>query len=269
MGLYLAVSFAEHEEHDHKVVIVVSFGRSGSTWLCQMISGFDKKNGGVIRKELFGSNLKQVQSLVNPVEEMEKYLIEERKEHPTGFIGFKWKPLKFDSDKYIVVRKLIAERRYKVVMMHRNVLDEYLSGHKHSQANESLPAHCRAGEESCIQKHKSVRLDINVKNLLSSMNEQTEAVSSVRQSLRASGVHYLEVSYDELAWGVMDHRLKILQKIMDYLYPDSKLLATESIFEDSRLVSTQERNHSVLIRNYAEVQEALKETAFEKLLHET
>jgi hypothetical protein len=234
--------------------------------LCDLIVDTHPNNTAKLEKEILGGNAVQMEKHANPVATIEKYLSDQRSIHPVGLIGFKWKPV-FTNEKFDVARRWLAQKGIRVILMERNILDIYLSNLKRRAANVTLPAHCKSGDDECINNHKSVPLVVDTKGLMNNLVRIDSDLKSAREDLEKAQVPFFRVSYDILAYGADEERLRLLQDIVYYIYSRHHIIVTMENFKTAKYEATHERNHSISIKNYVEVVKVLSGTPFASLLH--
>lgn len=208
-------------------------------------------------------------AIQDPVGVMKSYFRQQRQLHPTGLIGFKWKPTKFDEPKYHAARLWLAEKQVKVILMQRNILDLHLSALKHATSNATIPAHCFKGDDKCVQQHKSVALYVDTDHLIKKLDILMNSARTIRAEMERARLQFISLSYDDLAFGPQETRLRLLQDVIEFVYPNKQpqIKATMALFNASSFEATHDRSHSNSIRNYEEIVAVLKGTEYESMLH--
>ena len=234
--------------------------------MCDLIIDTHPNNTAKLEKEILGNNAVQMEKHANPVATIEKYFSDQRNIHPVGLIGFKWKPV-FTNEKFDIARRWLAEKGVRVILMERNILDIYLSNLKRKNANITLPAHCKSGDQECINNHKSVPLVVDTVGLIKTLTRIEIDFKSAREDIEKAQLPFLRVSYDILAYASDVNRLKLLQEIVNFIYSHHHIVVSMNNFKTVKYEATHERNHSVSIKNYADVVKVLTGTPFITLLH--
>ena len=257
------------------VVVVMSRGRSGSSWLCEVVKGTDELNKAKIMLELFGGDNKQMEKVKNPLQTMTAYLAEERRLNPKGYIGFKWKLLDLKGDygghdKFAAALHYLVQQRVPILYMYRNYLDRVISSYKYEEAkyDDKYLSHCDPKDTMCITEHKNAKYDVDIKHLLRSLEKYDKLhVETVQRLAREKAVH-MTFSYDDLAFGDADTKLAILQRILDLMYPGGNKVASLEMLQ-TKFAVTSDRDQSSRVKNYGEVIAAVEGTRYAGLLRGT
>jgi hypothetical protein len=244
-----------------KIVIVLSLGRSGSTWLCDVISNIAGEKIDLV-VELFGGNKVEMTELKDPLKVMISYLKAEREKHAKGYIGFKWKPL-YSSAEYIKCWHWLVSKGAKIVYSTRNPLDMYLSSLKHQDSD--VKAHCEPTDKKCLSLHLQARVTADIPIMLKSIKTDSAQYVENYILLDSLKANFIDVSYDKLTWGTDEKKLQHLQVIIDFLFPNSKTIANMQHFVTEEAL-TSNALHSSTIENYDAVLNTLTGTRFISLL---
>lgn len=237
-----------------KVVIVLSEGRSGSGFLCELISNVAGAPDDILRNELFGETREEQEKLEDPLLVAKNYLSEQRKIHSEGIIGMKWKPDVL-NDAYQQVWKWMHEEGFLAVHNVRNPLDRCLSMQKHKSAD--VPAHCH--DKVCAKLGKSVTYEVDPSAVLTYVKTMINWLKEVNDFLDRAKVERLDVSYDKLSCGTDSSR------IADYVVGSGAHTVT---MEDLRtgFEKTSSSRQGEQVTNFKEVQKAFNGTELKHLL---
>jgi hypothetical protein len=249
-------------------VIIMSHGLSGSTWFCDVVRNTYPYQGDdivTLNKELFGTTVRAMKELEDPVGTMQRHLSKQRSLCPRCLLGFKWKP-DWDGPKYDPARAWVAKLDIPVLYMYRNPLDLLISKKKHN-LSQTLEYHCAATEVACINKHKAVKVYFEKETLIPLLRKYTIEINYIQMQLHRAEVRYFPISYESIAFGSMSERLSLLQNIVDFLYPGNHSITASAKHFETRFFPTNARNHSLQISNYVEVVKALRGTQFSRFLH--
>jgi hypothetical protein len=254
-----SLAFFRNMDEFGDTVVILSRGLSGSTWFCEIVKNtypFKGPSNINLNKELFGTTVDQMKALQDPLEKMIRYLGDQRRACPECLIGFKWKP-DFDSWRYNSSRFWLAEKRIPVLYVHRNPIDLLISKLKHN-ISSSLEYHCAPGQEECIKMHKNVRVNVNLNTVIPLLQKYHMEKYSIPMQLFRTGANFMTVSYENLAFSNDDDRLRLLQAIIDFVYPGDNGITANMSFFRTQFELTNQRNHSLQISNYAKLVRKLK-----------
>lgn len=245
-------------------VVVVSTGRGGSTWFCDIVRHTSSENTAGLLLEVLGNNASEMNKVNNPTKVVVEYLNRQRREHSTGLVGFKLKPY-VDNEAYNDMYQYFAEEEIPVLFLSRNHLDRTISGEKHDEIN--VAAHCKTGDhlEKCLEKHKRIKPTVSTNQLIKHLDHGVKLIADLEEKFKKLNVKFLRVSYDIFAFGCEDQKLEILQQILDFLYPKKGKKADMELFR-TEFVATSDRNQSNVVANYPEVVKLLSGTQYESLL---
>ena len=95
-----------------------------------------------------------------PVHDIHAYFCAKQRERTVGLVGFKWKPLLIDGVWDDAFRWLGAHREVRVVHLHRNPLDLFISGNKHG-GSMCLPGGSEPPETTFTRQYYIVRAGEN------------------------------------------------------------------------------------------------------------
>ena len=266
------------EEGGPVPVALVTMGRSGSSSIWQVMGTLTGEETPSV--EYTGSDAKQSRNFFDTVVRENdngnwalKYMCQKQIKYPdAGVVGFKWKPFKdtFLSEKSLAALRMIAgshNPQIKIVRSKRNGLDRTLSVYKHR--NNHAPAHCKVGDQACIEAHiKAAQgLKVPVEDMMMRLEQEYEAEIMVDRVLQELGVPHVYVSFDELFHG--DNIAKEWARIFAFLGvgPKEDSLTTEMVEKAMMHAATHSPYHNETIENYEEVRDALMGTKFENLLH--
>lgn len=161
--------------------------------------------------------------------------------------------------------------KVKVVYLTRNPLDRKISNLRHElfgKQQEELPAHCVVGDVDCKKRHaaaasQGVTLPIGAE-LTHWLNVTKQEDSKIRATLRATGVDYVQVSYEKL-YSLDD--AEEWMKIFRFLGVGPKEgLTVDDVRATFDLASTRSKDRQDIVSNFLEVEKTLKGTEFEHLL---
>lgn len=242
-----------------KIVIVLSHGRSGSTELCTILSQIVNSS---FDGEMFGSTPKEMQKLQNPLEYMQTFLLEKQKQFPGRAVGFKWKPYANTSD-YDHVWKWVADHRVKVIYNYRNPLDVLISGTKAHEDGGRY--NCHVENKGCIEKQQSIKTTIDIDTLVSDVKALHDQSNAIYRALVDQNFHFIATTYEELNIGSMDKRVKVLQRLIDFVAHGKVVTAKD--FDTSKVAYIGHYHQNETVLNYGEVVRTLNGTRYKKFLH--
>ena len=278
-----------------KVVITMSRGRSGSTyisevmshnligehtnvteWKCALLDSFARSlctnfchilgpSSGAFSSEILGSDSIQMKDIKNPLG-----VIQERicAGNPNVYKGFKWKPSYWD-DTYVEALRWVAFHQIPVILNHRNPIDVYLSLRKHNSAH--VIAHCKVGETACIDSHMQNQLiSVDVKNLIRLLIQQSCDFDNTKSLLDRENVKYIDITFESVTAEYNNNQTVIQnwRRVFEFIDPAATWhhhLNMQNLA--AAIAPTSSTAHRDKIRNYDEVKEALKETRFARLLN--
>lgn len=243
-------------------VVIMSNGRGGSTWFCDVIKHTSSRNSAGLLLEVLGNDAEEMKKVGNPTKKVVEYLNHQRREHPTGLVGFKLKPY-VDSEEYDQLYRYFSNHSIPVLLLVRNHLDREISHEKHDEVK--VQAHCLKSDTKCIHKHMKVKTTVDVKHLLQVLETSEKEAIELELKLDKLAVHFLRVSYDEFGFGCEDRKLEILQRILEFLYPGKAEKASIKLMR-TKFEATSDRNQSNVVANYPDVVNTLKGTKYEALL---
>lgn len=262
-------------------VILISFGRSGSTVTWDTMSSLASPRRGQKSAESTGRNthyslepLKKMDQSEHGKCWMQRILCEHQEENryltkagkgKSKIIGTKWKPflVAFNHTKSREALQWIADTPYiKVVYSERNPLDITISRFKHEAFQ--VASHCF--DEKCKKDHASHNKDLMIPFdfLWGSMTNLTQETAQVKQILDELGVERVEVSYERLYYA---NDAEEWMKIFRYLgVGPRKNLTKADVLSKIEHVETHPASRHDAIGNYEAVEAALNETEFAKYL---
>lgn len=262
-------------------VILISFGRSGSTVTWDTMTALASPRRGQKSAESTGRNTHfSLQPLreMDPAEHgkcwMQRILCHHQQENriltkagkgKSKLIGTKWKPyLKaFNHTKSREALEWIAATPWiKVVYSERNPLDITISRYKHNAYE--VPAHCF--DERCKREHETHDKDLMLPFdfLWGSMTNLTQDTATVKGILDELGVGRVEVSYERLYYA---NHTREWMKIFRHLDVGPRFNLTKAeVLSRIEHVETHPTAREDAIGNYHAVEAALNETEFAKYL---
>lgn len=255
-----------------KSIIVMSEGRSGSSYICDIISAnLDPHHHPRITTEILGSNDGQMKALSFPLKTIENQLCPSTAGNSSPYRGFKWKPV-YWGDAYLEALQWVAYHRIPVVYNTRNPIDTFMSALKHQhEANGHLRAHCKAGDSACVSMHLGdQRQHVDPSQLLENVTQTTCRHTGVRSLLKEMHVRHLVVSYEELSADHADNATLVrawrdVFEFIDSVTPWGRRITPGSL--KASIVATSSIHHRDKIENYDEVEAALRGTPFAGLLN--
>lgn len=249
-----------------KKVIVISRGRSGSTYLTEVLArnilgtALNEHQFG----EILGTHSEQMAAKKDPQEIITRHLCS-NDEHNDPYRGFKWKPYIW-SDKYIRLLRFVAERKIPVVHNTRNPIDTFLSGLKHrNHTSGKVPAHCLADDKECIAIALGAqRVHVDTHELLGNLNYTIVETLITQKLLNKLGVHHLNITYEEMIDPA--RKMDLWHRVFKFFEPRKRWVITD-LMVASQWIPTSSSLLKDKIENYEEVKSALKDTPFELFLH--
>lgn len=255
-----------------KVMIVMSRGRSGSSYvsdvLTKVLTGHSSK-----LPEILGSDSKAMEKLSRPpLQVIQAHLCDRGESH---YRGFKWKPYNWDEG-YLQALRWVAANNIAVVYSKRNPLDIYLSDliNRAIDLNdhEKKHSHCKAAnDEACLKQHIQYQLvTVNTSHLLNTLRQVTDDDDRMRPLLTSHRVRYLDVHFEKLTPEHSSNATvqRAWREVFEFVAPEIRWegprLSMRAL--QASIVPTSSTAHRDKIRNYEEVQAALRGTRFARLL---
>lgn len=262
-----------------KPYILMSLGRSGSGSTWQMVGALTGRE--TPSKELTGSGTTKAEKFFEQVDAQGQWMLDyfckmQRRYPRAGVVGFKWKPFvsTLNSPKAQAALKLIAASKdptIKIVRSRRNLLDVSISRFKHSSSKESgkrgIKAHCFVTDKKCIEEQiqAGTNLRLPTDNLLTSLRSLTDVEDRVDRMLIDLGVSLVQVKYEDLYFG---HDAEEWMKITRLLgVGPQEGLTQKDVNEMMEHAGTSNPTQRTTLENFNEVQDLLRGTEFEGLLH--
>lgn len=249
------------------VVITLSLGRSGSTYLCDVTKNIVYSPQGVnMRFEVFNYDYTIRQAYLEPfgyLQLAQEYLRQQREAFPGEVIGFKWKPyhgfINLDD-----VWQWMKEKQFLFLHNYRNPLDHYISIVKHEQPDTT--AHCL--DEKCVQKQTALKFEIDVDAMLNWFANEKQLLQDLDKVMDSYGLSRLEVQYEDLAFGSEEVRIGVAQQLADYIMGEgNRAVTVDDLDTEILITSTPHQDEHVL--NFDEVRKALIGTEYEQYLRST
>ena len=156
--------------------ILISFGRSGSTFISSTLAALFNTEYNQIGIELFGSNKWVISKLENPKEKMIEHF-ETYKNNK--YIGFQWKPWDLDT-KYIEVLNYVKLNNIKIILNYRNPLHVFVSRSKHKQSNYKIKSHYKKSEITALQKVREMKVTLDINELLEYIKLQNKKKNTIK-----------------------------------------------------------------------------------------
>jgi LPS sulfotransferase NodH len=225
--------------------VVLSAPRSGSTWLVDLLN---RTTRATVHAELFIRRRKpRAERLMTP--ETAEHLDANLRSYPL-FCELTGERSGIRPADFPEVWAFVVWHRLPVLhLVRRNHLDVYIS----SEIRDATGAvHSLVGEP----EPTTVQIEPNTADLLRALRRSRRNIQIARLLLGVSPVRHLEIHYEDL---LQDRRS--LEAACDFLH-----LALESPLSGSRLRKLVMGSHRQVIKNYAEVSNALQGTEFEGLL---
>lgn len=244
-----------------KVIVIYSKGQSGSTYIAEVISNLLKTDHHFLEEEILGMREDEVkEAFKDPIGKILKHLIALRSK-TTGYIGYKHKVSLFWPSE-MEVYKWWAGHKIPVIYSERNPLDLIIAQTKHSQ--NQLGYHCTTA--ACAENQKSVKVTINLDDLIERLQATDEYNTRVKYLLNAYKVKHMRITYEEMTFNDDQYRLNLAHAILKFIDPNNNYNATIDDFK-SELMITNEYDHSKVIANFEQVKAKLLGTAYYLLLH--
>lgn len=262
---------AKHNPYGH-VVIVLSRGRSGSDFLCRVVENAAGAKVGSLSGGILGSSDEKMAQMKDPRRTIKVYIREKRQRQTHNIIGFKWKYY-VDAPRFDEAFRWAAKQNFKFLFSHRNPLDEFISRAKHRYTNKqsnALRSHCKLSQQDyndCLQQARGTHVQLSIDMLLPFITNRTAEIINMRQKLNDMHIQYLEIRYEDVAFGTDEDRLKQLQRIVDFAVPRKHQHELTMKDFDTNSFITSAYNQSLSISNFEEVKHHLQATAFADLLH--
>jgi hypothetical protein len=279
-------SVVAEREDGQTFVIVLSHGRSASTITCGTLGALGKSNQIALKKELFGTNEKEMCNVSSPATTVlaDWFELQARKQPHAHLIGFKFKNFPRCDEAHVAAAydeawDWIVQHGVRVVATTRNYLDTLLSTLKHAESKTSLTPHCKIGDDACLEDHRQVSITVNVSTLIYQLEYIDQREKESLATLDEKGVRYIHASTDDLFAGETSSRafrggagrqisLDSWNAVLDFLGQprvdsyDVIAAAIESSEEQDTSPSTQCEQ----LTNADEVRATLAGTRFESLL---
>jgi len=263
-------------------MILMSLGRSGTASMFEVMSRMSG-NGQTMRIiELTGSSTRASEKIFDEMDDdtngewMVDYLCKQQRRYPNaGLVAFKWKPFETifgeKSRRSLDLLSRLDDPQIKVVRSRRNLLDVFISRHKHGQSNKKrgkggLAAHCRKSDVVCLQRQLEAgsRLELPTGRLVDQLRELHDMEARTDNLLRELNVPSVHVSFEKL-FGA-DESTDEWRQVFSHLGIAVHNLAAERI-EQAAHAATSLPHHNATLANYNEVRQTLLGTEFETLLH--
>jgi len=264
-------------------VILIALGRSGSSVTWDTIARMTGEPTPAY--EFTGQNLqksleffKDIRYEIGPKWAALKLCsIQKKRTKDAGIIGFQWKPFRdtFFHKYAIGALNDIGDRMdppIRVIFLKRNPLDRKISNLRHIANNLKVPAHCKVGDEACIEQHKAIikqggGVEFPMKGeLLSWLKTEKTNNDEIREQLSLYGIKYITVSYEKL---YHSETAEEWMRIFSFLGKGpSQDLTIEEVRSTFSMAATTSTKRSESISNYGNVENALKGTQYEYLLYE-
>mmetsp|Transcript_33266 Transcript_33266/g.93272 ORF Transcript_33266/g.93272 Transcript_33266/m.93272 type:complete len:321 (+) Transcript_33266:100-1062(+) len=251
-------------------LLVISPGRSGSSFICDVLSSHFR---GMSGEELLGkSGIQQARLDHPPLYTLQQQLTALRflNKNDCPFVGGKWKPYNWSSG-YVEALQWTKTANIPVVLSYRNILDECISRVAHNM--HAVPRQClNNGKEEklrgCLRRaHSRVTIDLDL------LERQLQAADMVRQetsrAIREADVQPLTMRYEDWAVGAEDQRIAAVQRVVSQLAERLHLAAPNVTAASiaSQYTRTTPDRQSDRVRNYGEMVARLRGTPYEVYIH--
>ena len=262
-------------------VILISFGRSGSTVTWDTMTSLASPRRGQKSAESTGRNTETSLDALKSMDKhehgkcwMQRILCDHQEDNrkltkqgqgKSKIIGTKWKPflVAFNHTKSREALEWIADMPYiKVVYSERNPLDITIGRYKHTAFE--VPSHCFG--EKCKLEHEAHNKELKLPFdfMWESMKDLTDETSAVKQILDEFGVTRVEVTYERLYYSTgAEEWMKIFRHLG--VGPRTDLTKAD-VLKNIEHVETHPPSRKDAIANYYQVEAALNETEFAKYL---
>lgn len=260
-----------------KTIIVMSKGRSGSTFLADVITrnflgrGYNVTADG----EILGSTKEEMLTQKDPLSKINRHICIYGANHQYNI--FKWKPVLW-SKVYLETLRWVATKKIPVVYNVRNPIDVFISNEKHRLLNKmredaikhgaeekGKEAHCEAGDADCLARFKNLEL-LNISGTALMRHLVEDSDDSQKSRFDSLEVKFFAVEYENL---IKDGKeaLRAWREIFEFIAPDKDWDSVTTANITSSFVSTSSENHRAKIINYDEIRNLLRGTRFAPLLH--
>ena len=158
----------------------------------------------------------------------------------------------------------------RVIYLTRNAIDRRISNLRHQGyiRSKEVPHHCKAGDEECVQKHKTRSKNITLPigpELIYHIGHALAHDEYVKERMARAGIQHLHVSYEDLFH--TDSAAEWM-KIFKFLgVGPATNLTIGRVRENFSMVSTSSRSHQEKVPNYDEVKESLRGRLYFDMLH--
>lgn len=234
-----------------KKFILISYGRSGSSFINSTLADVLDLDYKKIGKELFGSNRKDIKSLDNPLEVADEYY---KKHSNDKYLGFQWKPYCLNK-KYKKLFNYIKNHNIKIILNYRNPLHIFISQTKHSQ--NSLKAHYKPDNIESITRAREITVNLSIEELLEFIKKYNKNMSKLEKLLKKKDIPYQKIEYEKLS----DKKLPEWLKLFDHLnYDINRDLLEKKIrhsLDNPKYEKTTTKKDNEIIENYSSVKTAL------------
>jgi len=263
-----------------KLVILLSFGNSGSNEIWNLMGTFTGRNQ-------HDNGFKRVErtlrlSPTNVIEEIDtegafsggkewllNYMCKRQKANPYAyFVGFKWKPKKYSQKEKDVLEAIkLTNLPIKVVRLHRNVLDQLLSQNKIDIVKRlGLGVRCKKGIEPCavVRKELGMKMHIQTSNLIPKLDKQIKMEFLFDRDLKKMEIPHTHVEFHKL---LNEDDMQEWMQVLDFLGKPMLVTAgdrNKSMKLESISFSTNNLEKS--ISNYQEVRDTLRDSNLDFLL---
>jgi hypothetical protein len=263
-------------------VVLMTLGRSGSASTWQVLGNLTGEETHSV--ETTGSDGMESKKFFRNVTNTTtngnwalKILCQKQKRHPdAGIVGFKWKPFAstFFTQGATDALEMMSYSHHpmiKVVRSRRNVLDVLISGYKHqvaATAEDKPKAHCKKGDEECIQKHiqTGTGLIIPTEDLLDRLKSLQDEEDAVDHELEEKGVPHIKVGFEKLYHSDDADEWKRVLQFLGFETAAQNLTRSD-VQVAMNHVATNNPHHNMTLANYEEVRAVLDGTPYEHLLH--
>ena len=244
--------------------ILISYGRSGSTYIINMLKSIFNQNG-VFNRELFGGNSTPMKLISNPVKTVDDYFNYNIKKYPNNYIyGFKWKPYYLDKN-YMNLFSYIKQNNIKIIVNYRNPLHIYVSHVKHR--NNNIKARYNKSDKKQLNMIRSISVSLDIKKLLYFMKKYIKTMDNYNNFLDKYNIPHLNICYEDLSNKNKNSWITIIKFLDNNLkVDDSFIKKLKYNLDNPTSEKTTVKEDWDLILNYNEVLNSLKGTKFEKYI---
>lgn len=238
--------------------ILISCGRSGSTFISSTLANIFNTEYNKIGYELFGSDICEVKKLKNPKQKMIEHF-ETYKNNK--YIGFQWKPYNLD-EKYIKVLNYVKKNNIKIILNYRNPLHVFVSKSKHRQYK--IKAHYKKNETTDLQKVREIKVTLDIEKLLEYIKYQNETINTVKTLLIKNNINFVIINYEDLS----NKNIVKWFDILKLINPKENIEKTKllEILDNPIYEKTTTNTYDKIIRNYTEVKQVLIENNYADLI---